>query len=134
MSTSTVDLTAEQAWAHLRTEKIGRLITLTEGTIDVYPINYHCNADTIVLRTHPGAKLFGVAVFGDVVFEVDHYHAGEPSAWSVVVHAMAHIDTRMSALADADAADLHPIVEIDADDLIVLKPYRVTAREFTLHH
>ncbi|NMO01604.1 pyridoxamine 5'-phosphate oxidase family protein [Gordonia sp. TBRC 11910] len=133
MTTSTVELSVAQAWEHLRTEKIGRLITLIDGAVDVYPINYVCSADTIVLRTHPGSKLFGVAVFRDVVFEVDHYDPAEPVAWSVVIHAMAHIDTRISALADADAADLHPIVDIDADDLIVLKPYRVTAREFTLH-
>lgn len=131
MTTPTsAELTAEQAWDRLRTEKIGRLITSIDGTVDVYPINYACIDDTVVLRTHPGAKLVGVAVFSDVVFEVDHYRPEEHSAWSVVLHAKAHIDTRLGALNHADAVDLHPIVDIDAEDLIVLEPYRIQAREF----
>lgn len=127
---STTELTTSQAWDRLRTEKIGRLITSIDGAVDVYPINYACIDDTIVLRTHPGAKLVGVAVFSDVVFEVDHYRPDEHTAWSVVMHAKAHIDTRLGALATADAVDLHPIVDVDAEDLIVLEPYRIQAREF----
>ncbi|GAA4393716.1 pyridoxamine 5'-phosphate oxidase family protein [Tsukamurella soli] len=129
-TTDTAALSVDQAWERLSRENIGRLVTLISGgVIDVYPINYVCRGHTILIRTHPGMKLATLAVFPDVVFEVDHHAPGQ-AAWSVVVRATARIVTDSRAVTAADGLGLHPLVDGDADEIVVLVPTALTAREF----
>ncbi len=134
MNTTTMNtLTDDEAWDRLRTENVGRLVTSTAGgAIDVYPVNYACLAESILIRTHPGSKLFELAVFPEVVFEVDHHDHEQRSAWSVVIHASAGIDSSTWALTAADAAGLQPVIDVDADEVVVLVPNTIKAREFSL--
>lgn len=66
-------------------EDVGRLVVMTGGNPDIFPVNYIADDDgTIVFQTATGTKLAG-ASGGPVLFEVDRLDRATRSGWSVVV-------------------------------------------------
>jgi nitroimidazol reductase NimA-like FMN-containing flavoprotein (pyridoxamine 5'-phosphate oxidase superfamily) len=51
--------------------------------MDIFPVNYTVDGESIVFRTAEGSKLTEVTINDEVLFEVDEYTATD--AWSVVV-------------------------------------------------
>lgn len=130
-STDTKTLTSDQAWIQLAAENLGRLITSTEdGNVEIFPINYIRLSDVIVLRTESGTKLSTIATFPTVIFEVDHQDLENRSAWSVVVHATAHIVSNDWARRLASSCGLHPIAAPYGRDIVVLTPLNLSGRTF----
>ncbi len=101
-------LSDQECWALLRGEELGRLVTHVGEVLDVFPVNYVVDDETIVFRTGEGSKLVELTVNDEVLFEVDDYSGDE--AWSVIVRGHAHRLTTQDEVAQADTLPLRPWV------------------------
>ena len=98
------ELDAAQCWARLRGEQLGRLAMSVGDEIDIFPINYAVDGESLVFRTAPGTKLLEAEVSTRVAFEIDGHTDAE--AWSVVAKGPA---ARLERQAEIDAADRLPL-------------------------
>ena len=80
-------LETHQCWALLRSATLGRLAVVAEYGVDVFPVNYLVDHDTIVFRSAPGTKLLDITHDPVVAFEVDA--VDDVHRWSVVVRGQA---------------------------------------------
>lgn len=80
-------LAPDACWELLRGASLGRLAVAADDGVDVFPVNYLVDRDTVVFRTAPGTKLVGIAHDPVVAFEVDG--ADDVYRWSVVVRGKA---------------------------------------------
>lgn len=97
-------LTEGECWDRLRTQQLGRLVTHVGEVLDIFPVNYVVDDETIVFRTAEGSKLFELTVNDEVLFEVDDHSSTD--AWSVVVRGHAR---RLDTSAEVQAADELPL-------------------------
>jgi hypothetical protein len=72
----------------LGSQSIGRIAVITDGHVDIFPVNYGLDGDGIVFRTNLGSKTRG-ALAGEVAFEVDVVEPDAQRGWSVVVRGTA---------------------------------------------
>lgn len=98
------ELDAAQCWARLRGEQLGRLAMSVGDEVDIFPVNYVVDGDSLVFRTAPGTKLFEAVVSTYVAFEIDGHT--EADAWSVVAKGPA---ARLERQAEIEAAELLPL-------------------------
>lgn len=87
-------------WDHLNSHELGRLVTSVAGTLDIFPVNYVVDGESLVFRTAEGSKLVELTVNDEVLFEVDDYSSAD--AWSVIVRGHAR---RIEDLAEREAAE-----------------------------
>ncbi|HEV7186979.1 MAG TPA: pyridoxamine 5'-phosphate oxidase family protein [Blastococcus sp.] len=75
---------ADECFALLGTQEVGRLAVVDRDRPLIVPVNYGLDGRTIVLRTHPGTVL-SAAIGRSVAFEVDEVDRRERRGWSVLV-------------------------------------------------
>ncbi|WP_315552220.1 pyridoxamine 5'-phosphate oxidase family protein [Microbacterium aurum] len=97
-------LTDRQCWDRLAEQQFGRLVTHVGDVLDVFPVNYTVDRDSIVFRTAEGSKLTELTINDQVLFEVDEYT--DTDAWSVIVRGTAH---RLDSAEEVRAADRLPL-------------------------
>ncbi|TQK20389.1 pyridoxamine 5'-phosphate oxidase-like protein [Microbacterium sp. SLBN-154] len=90
----------DQCWERLRDHRLGRLVTRVGDVLDIFPVNYVVDDETILFRTAEGSKLFELTVNDEVLFEVDDY--SDEEAWSVVIRGRAQ---RLDTSAEVERAD-----------------------------
>lgn len=95
-------LDVDECRALLRRGDLGRLATVAAGYVDIFPVNYVSDGDSILIHTSPGTKLMALTINDAVAFEIDGHDAGQ--AWSVVAHGRAHQLERMVDIDDAEAS------------------------------
>lgn len=95
-------------WERLATQQVGRLVTHVGDLVDVVPINFVVDGESIVFRTASGSKLAGLTVNNAVAFEVDEI--GEERGWSVVLHGRAQALETEAEIAAAEKLPLRPFV------------------------
>ncbi len=93
-------LTDEECWERLRAHELGRLVTHVGDVLDIFPVNYVVDGESLVFRTAEGSKLVELTVNDEVLFEVDDYSSAD--AWSVIVRGHAR---RIEDLAEREAAE-----------------------------
>ncbi len=123
-------LSEHECWDRLQTQQLGRLVTHVGEVLDVFPVNYVVDDETIVFRTAEGSKLFELTVNDEVLFEVDD-HSGT-NAWSVVVRGHAH---RLATSAEVQAADglpLRPWIPTLKYNYVRVAPTSLTGRAFVI--
>lgn len=103
-SDAVVPLTEQQCWDRLAEQELGRLVTRVGDVMDIYPVNYTVDGESIVFRTAEGSKLTEVTINDEVLFEADEYT--DTDAWSVVVRGHA---ARLATAEEVAAADLLPL-------------------------
>lgn len=81
-------LSAEDCYALLATQQIGRLGVNAEHYPLIFPVNYALDHGIIVIRTNAGTKL-AEANHANVTFEVDDIDQRTRSGWSVLVRGLA---------------------------------------------
>ncbi|MFE7846610.1 pyridoxamine 5'-phosphate oxidase family protein [Microbacterium sp. NPDC057407] len=101
-----VILTDEECWERLRTQELGRLVTRVGDVIDIFPVNYVVDGESVLFRTAQGSKLFELTVRDEVLFEVDDHT--EADAWSVIVRGRAHALRTSAEVERADGLGLAP--------------------------
>lgn len=123
-----VSLDDAQCWELLRGQELGRLVTHVGRVIDIFPVNYVVDDETIVFRTAEGSKLFELTVNDEVVFEVDDHTDDE--AWSVIVRGHAHRLDTAAEVEHADRLRLRPWIPTLKYNYVVIKPDALTGRRF----
>lgn len=100
-----VELSEDENWRMLRENSLARLALTAAGEIDIFPVNYYADGQTLLLRTAPGTKLVELTVNSRIAAEIDGFTDVE--AWSVVVKGTAR---RLELQAEIDEADEAPLV------------------------
>lgn len=100
------NLTDEQCWDRLRTQELGRLVTRVGEVLDIFPVNYVVDGESVLFRTAQGSKLFELTVRDEVLFEVDDHT--DDAAWSVIVRGRAHALDTSAEVERADGLGLKP--------------------------
>ncbi|ANG84039.1 pyridoxamine 5'-phosphate oxidase family protein [Microbacterium aurantiacum] len=118
----------EACWQRLRTEELGRLVTRVGEVLDIFPVNYVVDGESILFRTAQGSKLFELTVNDEVLFEVDH-HTDE-HAWSVVVRGHARALDDSASVERADGMGLKPWIPTLKYTYVRVEPTVVTGRAF----
>ncbi|WP_447943511.1 pyridoxamine 5'-phosphate oxidase family protein [Microbacterium aurum] len=97
-------LTDDECWDRLAEQQLGRLVTHVGDVLDIFPVNYTVDGESLVFRTAEGSKLTELTINDQVLFEVDEYT--DTDAWSVVVRGTAR---RLDTPEEVRAADELPL-------------------------
>jgi uncharacterized protein len=124
-----VELSQEECWAALCAEEFGRLAYLLGDEVNLVPLNYTVDGDTLLFRTAEGSKLLGIVMHPDVVFEIDTYD--EDSAQSVIVRGKARLLEEDEAHR-ADTTPLRPWLPTLKYNVVEIEPVATTGRKFAL--
>jgi uncharacterized protein len=124
-----IELDHDECWAALRADEFGRLAYRLGEEINLVPLNYAVDGDTLLFRTAEGSKLLGIVMDPEVVFEIDSYD--EESAQSVVVRGRARLLDEHEAHR-ADATRLRPWVPTLKYNVVEIEPVALTGRRFAL--
>ncbi len=123
-------LSESECWELLGEAAVGRLAVDIAGQPDIFPINFIADHGGIVFRSAAGTKLAGAVLNRFVAFEVDGYHPGERTAWSVVVKGQARAVERMQEVFDAEDLPLFPWLAWDKPNFVRIDPMVVTGRRY----
>ncbi|WP_294181973.1 pyridoxamine 5'-phosphate oxidase family protein [uncultured Schumannella sp.] len=124
-------LTGPDCWELLRGADLARLAVSANDGVDIFPINYVVDRESIVFRTAPGEKLVDLTAEPRVALEVDGLIGAE--RWSVVVRGIAR---RLDADDEIEASGvlaLTPANPAPKHNFVRLAPTRVTGRRFHTH-
>lgn len=124
------ELTADQCWQLLRSRDLGRIAVSAAGTVDIFPINYAVDGESIMFRTAPGTKLLELAINDRVAFEIDDHD--EHEAWSVVMKGHAERIERQSEMDAAEKLGLTPWIPTLKYRWVRIWPSELTGRRFSL--
>ncbi|MCH6231455.1 pyridoxamine 5'-phosphate oxidase family protein [Microbacterium sp. CFH 31415] len=121
-------LSDEQCWERLRTQELGRLVTHVGNVLDVFPVNYVVDDETLLFRTAQGSKLFELTVNDEVLFEVDDHT--DTDAWSVIVRGRAHALDTSAEVERADGLGLRPWIPTLKYTYVRVEPTSLSGRAF----
>ncbi|KZE91913.1 pyridoxamine 5'-phosphate oxidase family protein [Microbacterium sp. TNHR37B] len=121
-------LSDRECFDRLAEQELGRLVTSVGGVLDIFPVNYTLDDDTIVFRTAEGSKLTELSINDEVLFEVDDYTATD--AWSVVVRGRAHRLESSDEVRAADDLPLKPWIPTLKYNYVRITPDSVSGRDF----
>lgn len=127
-SDAVVFLTDRECWDRLAEQQLGRLVTHVGDVLDVFPVNYIVDGQSLVFRTAEGSKLTEVTINDDVLFEVDEYT--DTDAWSVVVRGTAHRLDTPDEVAAADRLPLEPWIPTVKYNYVRIVAASLSGREF----
>ena len=126
-------LTPEESLDFLDAPRLGRLVTVIAGELNIFPVNYVLlrtgeGPGTLYVRTAPGDKLFAATVTKSAVFEVDELtHDG---ACSVIARGTTRVVEQADELERVDTAGLVPWIRTWKPTVIAIDLTRVTGRRF----
>jgi nitroimidazol reductase NimA-like FMN-containing flavoprotein (pyridoxamine 5'-phosphate oxidase superfamily) len=122
------ELATATCWEKLGTQQLGRIVTNAAGILDVFPVNYVVDGESVVFRTAEGNKLVELTLSDEVLFEVDSYT--DADAWSVIIRGKA---TKLETEAEIDAAeelDLQPFAPTVKRNFVRITADQITGRAF----
>ncbi|BDV31514.1 pyridoxamine 5'-phosphate oxidase family protein [Microbacterium terricola] len=121
-------LTDDECRERLRGQELGRLVTHVGDVLDIFPVNYTMDGDSILFRTAEGSKLFELSINDEVLFEVDDH--SETEAWSVVVRGSAHRLDTTEEVERADGLLLRPWIPTLKYNYVRIAPSSLSGRAF----
>ncbi|MFV0372617.1 pyridoxamine 5'-phosphate oxidase family protein [Microbacterium sp.] len=121
-------LTDAECWERLSRQELGRLVTRVGNVLDIFPVNFVVDENTIVFRTAEGSKLTELTINDEVLFEVDDHT--EVDAWSVVVRGTAHRLDTGDEVEHADGLPLTPWVPTLKFNYVRVTPTSLSGRSF----
>ncbi len=127
-SAEITELSQEECWAKLSTNSLGRLATAVASDVDIFPVNYYADGETLLLRTAPGTKLLELTIHHEVAFEIDGYTDDE--AWSVIVKGVAAQLESQSEIEEADRQPLTPWIPTLKYRYVRITPVTISGRHF----
>jgi len=78
------ELTEAECAELLAGQHFGRLGVVSDGSVEIFPVNYVFADGRVAIRTDPGTKLTAAAL-GRVAFEVDEVDEPARTGWSVLL-------------------------------------------------
>lgn len=121
-------MTPAECWDKLRTQELGRIVTNAGGVLDLFPINFVVDGESVVFRTAEGNKLVELTVNNEVLFEVDSYT--DDDAWSVIIRGTAKELETEAEIAAADKLDLSPFAPTVKRNFVKISADQITGRAF----
>lgn len=121
-------LSAEECWKLLGLETVGRLVTHVGDVVDIVPLNFVVDGESLVFRTAAGSKLSGLTINSSVALEVDRFTVER--GWSVVVHGRAEVLTSDVDIEAAEALPLTPLVSTVKPTFVRIHADSVRGRRF----
>jgi nitroimidazol reductase NimA-like FMN-containing flavoprotein (pyridoxamine 5'-phosphate oxidase superfamily) len=121
-------LSDDQAWDRLSSVSLGRLVTNVGGQMEIFPVNFATQNNTVVFRTAEGTKLFGTVMNEQVLFEADDHTVAE--GWSVIIRGKARVLTTTDEINDADRAQVIPWVPTEKLRYVRITPDEMSGRHF----
>lgn len=101
-------MSAEECFAHLETQPVGRIAFVADGALQIFPVTYQMSAQRVVFQSAFGSKLDAAEMARAVAFEVDDWDDETKTGWSVVVRGPLHTVADPTRLAVLDALDHQP--------------------------
>lgn len=123
-----VILDEAKAWDLLAGQQLGRLAVQSDLGIDVFPVNFTVDGESIIFRTADGAKLTDLHSHPKVSFEVDAW--SEHSGFSVVAKGNAEPVTNLVDIARIEALRLKPWVPTVKTTFVRIFVTEISARKF----
>jgi nitroimidazol reductase NimA-like FMN-containing flavoprotein (pyridoxamine 5'-phosphate oxidase superfamily) len=123
-------LTPDECWEHLGSGQIGRLAVAAGGEVDIFPLNYVVDDQSIVFRTAEGTKLVALVLTGRVAFEIDGYDSAAGAAWSVIIKGEATLLERFEQIYKAQDLPLFPWNTSARERFVRIQPAVVSGRRF----
>lgn len=124
------DLTTAECWSLLENGDIGRLaVTRTDGTPDIFPVNFVAHEGAVYIRSAPDAKVVSLDAQPAAAFEIDGHD--DDGTWSVVVRGTA---ARTVDDVEIDGSGIRRIVTVSPrhkPHVLKLAARTVTGRRFT---
>jgi Predicted flavin-nucleotide-binding protein len=121
-------LSDNACWQRLAEQELGRLVTRVGDVIDIFPVNYTVDGESVVFRTAEGSKLTGLTINDEVLFEVDEYT--DTDAWSVVIRGSAQRLVTPDEVAAADTLPLKPWIPTLKYNYVRVVPSSLSGRDF----
>jgi uncharacterized protein len=78
------ELTQAECAELLAGQHFGRLGVVSDGSVEIFPVNYVFADGRVAIRTDPGTKLTAAAL-GRVAFEIDEVDEPARTGWSVLL-------------------------------------------------
>ena len=122
------DLTEATCRRHLAAESVGRIALVSDGRVDMFPVNYAMSDGAVVIRTRLGGALASLGDRADVVFEIDELDHRHHTGWSVVVHGVAERITDPAVVEQLEALDIQPWAGGSRPDWLRIEPTDLTGR------
>lgn len=116
------------AWSLLSSVSLGRLVTSFGGQLEIFPVNFVVQDESVLFRTAEGTKLFTTVMNDKVLFEADEHTAAE--GWSVIVRGTAAMLSSAEDIHRADQAGLIPWVPTEKLRYVRVTPTEISARRF----
>lgn len=113
----------------MRGVALGRLVTVVDGQVEIFPVNFVVQGRSVLFRTAEGTKLVSAAINKNVLFEADDHDAAE--GWSVVISGMAKTLRTDEEITEADQAQLIPWIATVKQHYVRIRPLRLTGRRFS---
>ena len=117
-----------ECWTLLRSRSVGRIGFVVDDWPLVLPVNYAIDAQDVVIRTGPGAKLASIQPGAQVTLEVDSTETLYRSGWSVLLFGLARVVTDPDELRHAKSLALKPWVAGELPYWVKIRPVQVTGR------
>jgi nitroimidazol reductase NimA-like FMN-containing flavoprotein (pyridoxamine 5'-phosphate oxidase superfamily) len=121
-------LSTDKAWDLLAGQRIGRLAIQADVGVEIFPINYALDGESIVFRTAEGTKLSALIASSLVTFEVDVW--SERSGYSAVARGHATPITDPDEITQVEALKLRPWVPTVKTHFVRMVVDTITARRF----
>jgi nitroimidazol reductase NimA-like FMN-containing flavoprotein (pyridoxamine 5'-phosphate oxidase superfamily) len=96
--------------------------------LDIFPVNYVVDGESVLFRTAQGSKLFELTVNDEVLFEVDDHT--DTDAWSVILRGRAHPLERSEDVERADGLGLRPWIPTLKYTYVRVEPTALSGRAF----
>ena len=122
-------LTADQCWEELRSQEFGRLAFHLAEEVNITPVNYAVDEDTLLFRTAEGSKLLGIVMNPDVAFEIDSFN--EEEAVSVIIRGTAR-KLEEDEEHRSENLPLRPWVDTIKYNVVEITPTSVSGRRYKL--
>ncbi len=121
-------LSDDESWDLISAVHLGRLVTVIDGSPEIFPVNFVVQRRTVLLRTAEGTKLFGTVMNNQVLFEADDHNVVE--GWSVIVRGTAEVLFAAADIQEAERAGLYPWIATQKLRFVRVTPIEITGRRF----
>ena len=121
-------LNEDKAWDLLAGQRLGRLAVRSDVGLDIFPVNYVVDGESLVFRTAEGTKLASLIANSLVTFEIDSWT--EEVGYSVIVKGPATPITNPAEIARAEALRLKPWVPTVKTIFVRISISEISARKF----
>jgi uncharacterized protein len=126
-------LQVPECWTLLASVEVGRLALYAAGEVDIFPVNFVVDGDSVVFRTAEGTKLLKTVMAGRVAFEVDGYEPEHGRAWSVVCKGDALLLDHWDDVYAAETLPLFPWNHSPKGRFVRVRPTTLSGRRFTVY-